>query len=90
MIADNATDIQIIVKVTQRFIVKKFMFCVSHGISSIKSLTPSQWVGNRHVTGVPTRYWERGDYAVNAGFQLDTLIIQHFSPKVNLFSHSLV
>ena len=36
----HATDITLVVQVTQRLIVKKFMCGVSHGISSIKSLTP--------------------------------------------------
>ena len=49
VIPNNATDIQIVMQVTQSFIMKKFMFRVSHGVSSIKSLTPVKWVG-RHVT----------------------------------------
>ena len=50
VIPNNATDIQLVVQVAQRLIFEKFMFCVSHGISSLKSLTPAKWVGNRHVT----------------------------------------
>ena len=49
VIPNNATDIQIVMQVTQSLIMKKFMFRVSHGVSSIKSLTPVKWVG-RHVT----------------------------------------
>lgn len=42
-------DIQVIVQTLQGLIVKKFMCRVSHGLSSLKSLTPTQWVG-RHAT----------------------------------------
>ena len=50
VIPNNATDIYIVMQTCQRFIMEKFMFRVSHGLSSIKSLTPNEWVGNRHVT----------------------------------------
>ena len=49
VIPHNPYDIQVVVQVAQLFIMKKFMCRVSHGLSSLKSLTPSQWVG-RHVT----------------------------------------
>jgi hypothetical protein len=49
VISHNATDIQVVVQVTQCLVSKEFVFCISHGLSSIKSLTPIQWVG-RHVT----------------------------------------
>ena len=49
MITDNTANIEFIVEMLQVLIVKKFVFRVSHGISSLKSLTPVQWVG-RHVT----------------------------------------
>ena len=49
VVTHNPTDIQLIVEMTQRVIMKKFMFRVSHGILSIKSLTPIEWVG-RHAT----------------------------------------
>ena len=49
MVSHNTTDIQVVMEVFQQLIVKEFMFCVSQGISSIKRLTPFQWVG-RHVT----------------------------------------
>jgi len=48
VIPHNADDIQVVVQMLQGFIVKKFMGCVSHGISSIKSLTSLKWVG-RHT-----------------------------------------
>ena len=40
VISHNATDIQLVVQVAQCLIFERFMFCVSHGLSSIKSLTP--------------------------------------------------
>ena len=43
MIFDNATDIQVVVQVTQRLILEKFMGRVSHGISRITSLSPTEW-----------------------------------------------
>lgn len=39
MISHNATDIQIAMQTFQGLIIKKFMFCVSHGMSCIVSLT---------------------------------------------------
>ncbi len=71
MIFHNATDIAIVVQVTQRLILEKFMFCVSHGLSSLKSLTPIQWVG-------PTRNLAVMLYM---SVQLDILIISHFRTK---------
>ena len=55
-----------------------------HGLSSLKSLTPVQWVG-RHRTGVPTRYWEGGDSAEHV-CQLDTKTIPRFRIKVKCIS----
>ena len=49
MITDNTANIKLIVEMLQGLIVKKFVFRVSQGISSLKSLTPVKWVG-RHVT----------------------------------------
>ena len=49
VISHNATDIQVVVQVTQCLVSKEFVFCISHGISSLKSLTLIQWVG-RPVT----------------------------------------
>ena len=40
VISHNATDIQVVVQVTQCLVSKEFVFCISHGISSLKSLTP--------------------------------------------------
>ena len=48
VVAHNAYDIQVSVEMFQGLIVKKFMCCISHGLSSIKSLTPAKWVG-RHI-----------------------------------------
>ena len=38
----NTTDIQVVVQTLQGFIMKKFIFCISHGLSSLKSLTPAK------------------------------------------------
>ena len=48
MVLYNAADIALVMQVAQRLIFEKFMCRVSHGISSLKSLTPNEWVG-RHV-----------------------------------------
>ncbi len=71
MIFHNATDIAIVVQVTQRLILEKFMGRVSHGLSSLKSLTPAKWVG-------PTRNLAVMLYM---SVQLDILIIPHFRTK---------
>ena len=64
-------------------LIAKLILIRFHGISSIKSLTPFQWVG-RHVTGVPTRYREGGGYAGNV-CQLDTLNYTIFLAIVKCF-----
>ena len=50
IITHNTTDIALVVQVTQRLILEKFVFCVSHGFSRITHFTPNEWVGNRHAT----------------------------------------
>ena len=40
MVAGNPYDIQVIMQVAQRLIMKKFMCCVSHGNSQHHSLNP--------------------------------------------------
>ena len=53
MVSHNPYDIQVVVQMTQLLIVKKFVFCVSHGIglSSIKPLTPDEWVASTPPSG---------------------------------------
>jgi len=48
VIPNNAYDIQVVVQMLQRLIMKKFVGRVSHGLSSIKSLSPAKWDG-RHI-----------------------------------------
>ena len=51
VIFHNATDIALVMQVTQRLILEKFMCRVSHGISQTTVLTFSQWVGgDRDIT----------------------------------------
>ena len=40
VIPHNATDIQVVMQTFQRFIMKKFMFCVSHGVSVSSLFNP--------------------------------------------------
>ena len=47
MIPNNAYDIQVSVDMFQALLMKKFVGRVSHGLSSIKSLTPCKWVGRQ-------------------------------------------
>ena len=75
MISNNATDITLAMKVAQRLILEKFMFCISHGLSSIKSLTPCKWVGPTHNLAV----------TLTMSVQLDALIRQHFRPNCKSF-----
>ena len=63
MVAGNSYDVQIVMQVAHRLIMKKFMGRVSHDLSSLKSLTPIEWVG-------PTRYQAVTLYM---SVQLDTL-----------------
>ncbi len=76
MVSHNPYDIQVVVQMFQGFIVKKFMGRVSHGLSSIKPLTPDEWV----ETSTPPS----GD-AHHAGFQLDTIIKPQFTKNVKCF-----
>ena len=79
VISHNATDIQVVVETLQGFIVKELMCCVSHGLSSIKLLSPTKWEAD-------TSLCSDASYVC----QLDTLIILHFGPKVKCFFDALV
>ena len=53
VIPDNATDIQIVMQTFQRFIVKKFMFSVSHlgyQVSSVYPLSSGRQTRHQEVT----------------------------------------
>ena len=56
MVSHNPYDIQGVVQMFQRLITKKFVFCVSHGLSCIVPLSPAKWEadtlpGSPPVTG---------------------------------------
>ena len=79
MVLDNATDIQVIVQVTQSLIIKKFMVRVSHGLSGIRRLSPSQWEADTLPSG----------NAENV-CQPDTIIIAFFHEKSQVKNGVLV
>ena len=77
VIPHNATNIQLVVQTLQVSIMKKFMFCISHGYQGISLFNPYS-VGRK-----PTRNLA---VTLNISAQTDTLIILHFTTNVNAFS----
>ena len=74
MVSHNPYDIQVVVQMFQGFIVKKFMGRVSHGLSSIKPLTPDEWVASTPPSG-----------DAHHACQLDTIIKPQFTKNVKCF-----